>query len=211
MTLFGYWRSSSSWRVRIALNLKGLAYQSVSVNLPAGAQHGAEHRKLSPAGYVPVLQLDGGVALTQSIAILEYLEEKFPTPPLLPRDPVDRAHVRALAELVNSGMQPFQNLSTLNYVRGTLKGDDKAWAQQFLKPALEALETLAAPKAGRFLHGEQPTFADCLLVPQLYGARRFGVETSSFKLLTRIEAACQELDAFKRAAADAQPDAVQGA
>jgi maleylpyruvate isomerase len=212
MKLYGYWRSSCSWRVRIALNLKGLSYEYLPVNLAEGVQHRAEYRAVSPSGTVPTLELvEGGrtIRLQQSLAILEYLEELHPTPALLPRDPVLRARARMLAELINSGIQPLQNLKVIQYVEGSLKGDKKAFAAHFIREGLEALEKMAQESAGAFLVGEQPTFADICLVPQLYGARRFGVDLEPFPLLLRVEKNCNENPAFAAAHADKQPDAVR--
>lgn len=211
MKLYGYWRSSASWRARIALHLKGLKYEYVPVNLLEGVQHQETYREINPAGSVPTLEFTHAgrtVRLSQSLAIIEYLEELHPTPPLFPRDPYLRARARMMAELVNSGIQPLQNLQVLNHVEQALHGDRKAWATHWIVKGLTALETLAAETAGTFLVGEHPSVADICLVPQLYSARRFGIEVSSFGLLTRVESACNELPAFQNAHADRQSDAV---
>ncbi|MET0403350.1 MAG: maleylacetoacetate isomerase [Cystobacter sp.] len=212
MKLYGYWRSSCSWRVRIALNLKGLAYESVPVHLvkDGGAQHSAAYRALNPLGVVPTLEFtEAGTVhhLSQSLAILEYLEERHPSPALLPADPVLRARVRMLAEVVNSGIQPLQNLAVLQHVKGELKGDDKVWAARWIDRGLAGLQALAERSAGRYCVGDGVTFADVCLVPQLYGARRFGVDLAPYGVLTRIEEACASLPAFQAAHADRQPDA----
>lgn len=207
MKLYNYWRSSSSWRVRIALALKGLPYEYVAVNLLEGEQHQAEHRARNPSGTLPLLELDDGRRVAQSVAILELLEELHPTPPLLPRDPVARAQVRMLAEVINSGTQPYQNTGTMAYVREVLKGDDKAFTRHFVELGLSNLQALAAPLRGRYLVGDSVTLADCFLIPQLFGARRFGVEVSAYPALLEIEAECLKLPAFVQAAADRQPDA----
>jgi maleylpyruvate isomerase len=209
MRLFGYWRSSATWRVRCALQLKGLAYEVVPVHLvrDGGEQRGDAHRARNPMAQVPVLELDDGALLTQSVAILEYLDEVHPSPPLLPADPVGRAHTRALVEVVNSGIQPLQNLSVLAAVRA-LGGDADAWAAQAIATGLRALEALAAPRAGRFLVGDAPTLADCVLVPQLYNARRFGVSLDEVPTLRRAEASAEALPAFQAAHPSVQPDAV---
>lgn len=210
MKLYGYWRSSCSWRVRIALNLKGLAYEYVPVNLLEGAQHQDAYRAISPAGTVPLLETDEGgktVRLSQSLAILEYLEERHPTPSLLPGDAYLRARTRMMAELVNSGIQPLQNLSVLQYVEAN-GGDKKTWASHWVGKGMRALQTMAEETAGKYLLGEQPTLADICLIPQLYAARRFGVDVSELGLLLRVEASLNEHPAFAAAHADRQPDAV---
>lgn len=212
MRLFNYWRSSASYRVRLALGFKGLAYEYVAVNLAKGEQHQGDHRQRNPWGSVPVLEVsDGGqpVLLTQSVAIAEYLEEVHPTPSLFPKAPVARAKCRAMVELVNSGIQPLHNLQILNYVRDELKGDTKAWAEKWVGQGLDALEVLAKESAGEFLVGDAFTFADACLLPQLYGARRFAtVDPARLPTLTRIEARCLQLDFVQRAKPEAQPDAV---
>lgn len=208
MKLFNYWRSSASWRVRLALAFKGLQYHYEPVNLAGGAQHGEAHRARNPTGAVPVLELDDGQRVVQSVAIFELLEELHPSPPLLPPAPVDRAHVRALVEVVNSGTQPFQNLTTLKHLREVLLVDEKAFARHFIALGLSNLEALAAPRSGRFLFQDAVTFADCCLVPQLYGARRFDVDLRPYPTLTRVEALCLTHPAFVQASADAQPDAL---
>ena len=212
MKLYAYWRSTSSWRVRIGLQLKRLDYEYVPVNLLEGEQHREEYRALNPAETVPLLETeeDGRtVRLAQSMAILEYLEERHPEPALLPRHPYLRARTRMLAECINSGIQPLQNLAVLQYVDAVLEGDKKEWAQHWIDMGLRALQGMAEETAGTFLVGEQPTLADLYLVPQLYAARRFGVDLSSFGLLLRVEGACHDLPAFRAAHPDAQPDAVR--
>jgi maleylpyruvate isomerase len=205
--LYGYWRSSSSWRVRIALGLKGIAFDNVPVSLIQSEQTTDAHRARNPMAQVPVLELDDGTCLTQSVAILEWLEESYPTPPLLPTSPADRAHVRALVEIINSGIQPLQNLATLKQVRTYAGADDKAWAKLFLDRGLRALQEQARPRAGRYLFGDNVTLADCLLVPQMYGARRFGADLSALPLLVDVEARLRELPAVQAADAARQPDA----
>lgn len=214
MKLYGYWRSSASWRVRIALHYKGLPYEYVPVHLleGGGQQHSESYRALNPMRQVPTLEVvdaQGHVhPLTQSLAILEYLEERYPSPPLLPAEPLARARARALAELVNSGIQPLQNLAVLQRVQNELKADQKAWAAHWVQRGLEAFHTAIAGSSGPYCLGEQPTLADVCLVPQLYGARRFGVDLTPFPRLTQIEAACNLLPAFQAAHPDRQPDAV---
>jgi maleylpyruvate isomerase len=208
--LYSYWRSSSAWRVRIGLQLKGLPYEYAAVNLLDGEQFSAAHRSRNPTGQVPVLEVaDGGrvVRLTQSMAILEWLDERHPTPPLLPRDPDARATARALAELVNSGIQPLQNAVVLGMLREKEAGYEKVWARHWIGSGLDALEKAVAPVAGRFTAGDAPGLADCYVVPQLYNARRFGVDLAPFPTLRRIEEACGALPAFQAAHPDRQPDA----
>jgi maleylpyruvate isomerase len=212
MKLYGYWRSSSSYRVRVALGLKGLAYESAPVHLlkDGGQQHAESFRAINPMAQVPVLEVEHEgrtVRLGQSIAILEYLEERFPAPALLPADPVLRARVRQLTEIVNSGIQPFQNLSVLQALdkHGV---DSKAFAVDAIRKGLQAFTALAEPVAGAFSVGDAPTFAECVLVPQLYSARRFGIDVEAdFPLLARIDARCAELEAVQAAHPDRQPDA----
>jgi maleylpyruvate isomerase len=210
LALYSYWRSSSSWRVRVGLGLKGLAWEYRAVDLRAGAQRSSDHRARSPTGQVPVLEVEEGGAtrhLVQSMAILEWLDERFPSPPLLPADPEGRARVRALAEHVNSGIQPFQNAATLAWLRGEEPGLEARWVKHWLATGLGALEVAAREGAGRFCHGDTVTLADLYLVPQLYGARRFGVDLAPFPTLLRVEEACRGIEAFRRAEPDVQPDA----
>ncbi|HZH17100.1 MAG TPA: maleylacetoacetate isomerase [Archangium sp.] len=213
MKLYGYWRSSCSWRVRIALNLKGLFYEYVPVHLvkDGGEQHSEAYRAINPMRTVPTLELrEGGKVhhLGQSMAILEYLEERHPSPALLPADPFLRARSRMLSEMVNSGIQPMQNLSVMQRIKGELKADDKAWSAYWIDRGLTAFQAAVQETAGTYCLGETVSFADICLVPQLYGARRFGVDLQRYALLTRIEAACANLPAFQAAHADRQPDAV---
>ena len=211
MKLWSYWRSSCAYRVRIALGLKQLAFEYAPVHLirERGQQHRPAFGDLNPLRQVPVLEVeDGGerVALVQSMAIIEYLDERFPQPPLLPSAPADRAHVRALAELVNSGIQPLQNTDTFRELK--LHGiDTEAWARTFIAKGLAALERLAAPRAGAFLFGDAVSLADVYLVPQLYNAHRWGVALADFPTLVRAEQSALTLAAFRSAAPDAQPDA----
>jgi maleylpyruvate isomerase len=214
MKLWSYWRSSSAYRVRIALGLKSLSYEYTSVHLirDGGQQHDASFGALNPIRQVPVLEIEDGeetLRLVQSMAIIEYIDERFPEPPLLPAAAKDRAHVRALAELVNSGIQPLQNTSTFD----ELKRQGVAiqpWARLFVERGLSALERLAAPRAGAFMFADSPTLADCYLVPQLYNARRYGVPLDTFPTLVRAEANAQALPAFRAALPEAQPDAEPG-
>jgi maleylpyruvate isomerase len=213
MRLYSYWRSSASWRVRIALALKGIAYEYRPVNLVRGGGEQYESTyvaEINPLSQVPVLELDGEGGprrIAQSLAIIEYLEERFPEPSLLPTEPWLRARVRQLAEMANAGIQPFQNTPTLAYVREVLRGDERGWLHHFLGRGLRALESSARETAGTFLVGGSPTIADICLVPQLYSARRFHVPLDPFPTLLRVEAACAELPPFAAAHPDRQPDA----
>jgi maleylpyruvate isomerase len=211
MKLWSYWRSSCAYRVRIALGLKELPFEYAAVHLmrDGGQQYRPEFGALNPQRQVPVLELeDGGetIRLVQSMAIIEYLDERFPEPPLLPASAQGRAQVRALAELVNSGIQPLQNTSTFAELRKQGVAVEP-WAQTFVQKGLAALESLAAPNAGSFLFGDSVGLADIYLVPQLYNARRFGVPLEAFPTLTRAETSAQALPAFRAALPEAQPDA----
>ncbi len=208
--LHGYWRSSSTWRVRIGLHWKGIPFQHRVVNLLQGEQRREEHLAVSPMGHVPVLEVEEEgrtLHLAQSMAILEWLEERVPSPPLLPADAEGRARVRRLAEHVNSSIQPFQNAVTLAWIRERLPGREREWAAHWIDRGLSALEAEASRGAGRFSHGDAVTLADLYLVPQLHGGRRFGVDLSRFGRLLAIEAACRGLEAFRLSEPEAQPDA----
>ena len=210
MILYDYWRSSSAWRVRIALHWKGIAFERRVVNLikDGGEQHSDEFRALNPLRQVPVLIPDEGARpIAQSMAILAYLEERFPTPPLLPADPWLRARARQLAEMVNAGIQPFQNMAGLTRLK-TLGVDASEWARDFNARGLAALEAAAQETAGAFLIGDAPSLADVYLVPQLYAARRWSVALAPYPTLLRVEAACAALPSFASAHPDAQSDAV---
>jgi maleylpyruvate isomerase len=214
LVLHNYWRSSASYRVRIALGLKQLDWEYVAVNIypGEGQQRSPEYRAKNPMGQVPTLEVieDDGTSrlLQQSLPIIEYLDERWPTPPLLPADPFLRARARALAEIVNSGIQPLQNLTVTQKVHA-FGGDDKAWVKGFIADGLAAFERQVQDTAGRFCVGDTPTIADCALIPQLYSARRFGVPTEQFAYLCLIEKACDQLPAFTAAHPDRQPDAAK--
>ena len=213
MIFYDYWRSSSAWRVRIALNIKRISVERRAVNLApdAGAQHTAGFRALNPMAQVPVLVIDEPPGpprtLTQSMAILEYLEERFPSPPLLPADPWLRARARQLGEMVNAGIQPMQNLSLLQRLHENGLAEPKELARHHIARGLGAIEAIAGETAGIFLVGDAPTFADLYLIPQLYAGRRFDVELSAFPKLLQVEAACAALSAFTEAPPDVPPDA----
>ncbi|WP_426754835.1 maleylacetoacetate isomerase [Myxococcus sp. Y35] len=214
LRLYSYWRSSASWRVRIGLHLKGLKFDYVPVHLvkDGGEQNGAAYRAVNPMRTLPTLEwteADGTARrLSQSLPVLEYLEERFPAPALLPADAYLRARSRMLAEMVNSGIQPLQNLSVMQRVKQELHADDKAWSAYWNARGLEALEAAVQLTAGRFCVGDTVSLADVCLVPQLYGARRFGVDLAPYPTLLRIESECQALPAFQAAHPDRQPDAV---
>jgi len=210
LTLYSFWRSSCSWRVRIGLAWKGLEYAYRAVDLGAGSQFLAEHRTRNPMAQVPVLEVEEGGAvhrLSQSVAILEWLEERVPSPPLLPADALGRARVRALVEHVNAGIQPYQNTAPRRFLAERHPGLDDELTRRWVADGLAALEAEARAGAGRFSHGDAPTLADLYLVPQLFGARRFGVSLEGCPTLLRIEAACQALPAFAAAVPERQPDA----
>ncbi|HET6438153.1 MAG TPA: maleylacetoacetate isomerase [Anaeromyxobacter sp.] len=210
LRLYSWWRSSSSWRVRIGLALKSADYEYRSVNLLLGEQHRPEHRARSPFGHLPVLEIEEGgrtLLLVQSMAILEYLDERLPDPPLLPRDAEGRARVRALAEHVNASIQPFQNSIVQRFLREREPGLEREFARHFVEFGLRALEAaLGDGQTGRFCHGDAPGLADCYLVPQLHQARRLEVDLVPFPTLVRIEEACAALPAFRAAHATRQPD-----
>ena len=201
--LHDYWRSSAAYRVRIALNLKGIAYQAVQVDLVAGDQRGAEYRALNPLGLIPLLEIDGH-RLSQSLAIIDYLDGRFPDPPLLPADPAARAHTLALALTIAAEVHPLQNLRVQQYLRHEMgQGKDaiEGWLHRWLGDGLAALEA-AAPGTGLF-GGAAPDLADICLVPQMYSARRFAVPLEAYPRLVRIDAALNALPAFAAAAPDA--------
>jgi len=211
MKLYDYWRSTAAYRVRIALNLKGIHYQPIPVNLLGGEESGAAYRCLNPQGLVPTL-LDGDQVLTQSLAICEYLEETRPAPALLPASPGARARVRALAQVITCDIHPLNNLRVLTYLvddLGVAESDKLAWYRHWVAQGLSALEAMltSAEETGRFCHGDEPGLADLCLIPQLYNARRFDCELTNYPRLTGIESACQTLPAFLAAEPQRQSDA----
>ena len=207
MKLYGYFRSSAAYRVRIALNLKGLSYDSIPVNLLKAEHLGEAFRALNPQGRVPVLDI-GEAMLLQSPAIIEYLDEVHPDPPLLPADPRSRAAVRAAAGVIGCDIHPLNNLSVLNYLKGPLGLDKEAvaaWYTHWIRQGFEALEAMIEP--GPFAFGPHPTIADIYIVPQVYNARRFHVGMDAYPRIAAVDEACASLDAFRSAAPDRQPDA----
>ena len=214
MKLYTYFRSSAAYRVRIALNLKGLAYEAQPVHLLRdGGQHLAEaYRAVNPSALLPTLEDDDGAVIGQSLAILEYLEETRPQTPLLPADPAGRARVRALALTVVADTHPLGNLRVLKYIKGEMGLTEEVkleWHRHWLRSGLETLEALLAGDArtGVYSHGDTPTLADCCLVPQVFNAQRFEVDTAPYPTVMRISAACAALPAFQQAHPSQQPDA----
>jgi maleylacetoacetate isomerase len=211
MKLYTYFRSSAAFRVRIALNLKGLEYQSVSVDLRPAAHRRQEYLDLNPQGLIPALSV-GGTVISQSLAVIEYLEESHPTPPLLPRSPRDRAQVRSMALAVACDIHPLNNLRVLKYLRSQL-GQDEAgvdtWYRHWIAEGFRGLEEEAkrASGDGRHMFGTEVSLADVCLVPQVFNARRFKCDLEAFPTLRSISAHLEALPAFSRAAPDAQPDA----
>jgi maleylacetoacetate isomerase len=207
LTLHDYWRSSSAYRVRIAMNLKGLDYRGVEVDLPGGEQRGDAFAAVNPQGLVPALEVNGQV-ITQSLAIIDWLDATFPEPCLIPADPIERARTLAQAQVIIADTQPIQNLRVLNYLRSQFGADDAAveqWVQHWIGEGLSTLE-VQAPEEG-FFGGEAPNLVDVVLVPQLVNARRFKLDLAPFPCLVRIEAAMLALDAV----AQARPEAIRPA
>ncbi len=209
MILHGYWRSGAAYRTRIALALKGLTYDQQGVDLRTGAQKSAAFVALNPQGMVPALEVNGAV-LTQSPAILEWLEETHPVPALLPTGPMERASVRAMAALIGCDIHPLNNLRVGKALRETFGADQAAvdaWAARWILPGFDALEALVGERGAGWCFGDAPTLADCYLIPQVYSARRFNVPLGSFPRLLAIDAAAALHPAFIAAHPDNQPDA----
>jgi len=206
VVLYDYWRSSASFRVRIALHLKGIPFSTVAVNLLDGSQRSAAHLTRNPQGFVPALAIDG-MMMTQSLAILEYLDARMPEPPLLPDDPAEAARLRAIAHAIAMEIHPICNPSVVAHHAAAFDGDadDKAaWMRHFINKGLRAVDRLADhPRTDSFLHGDAPGLADCVLVPQIYNARRWGVDLAAMPRLVAIDAACMALPSFRAAAPEA--------
>ena len=210
MKLYTYFRSSAAYRTRIALNLKGLPYDMVPIHLTkdGGHQHDPAYRAVNPQMRVPSLVLAGGEVLTQSIAIIEYLDEVHPEPPLLPQDAIERAHVRAAAQLIACDIHPLNNLAPLKYIKSVLGKDQAAidaWYHHWITVGFEALEAMLKP--GPYAFGSHVTLADVCVVPQVANARRFKVPLDKFPKIVAVDAACLKLPAFDKARAENQPDA----
>lgn len=206
--LYDYWRSSAAYRVRIALNLKGIDYESRPVDLREGAQQSDEYRALNPQGLIPMLEIDGH-RLTQSVAIINYLDLRYPNQPLLPASAAERAHVVAMAMATACDIHPLNNLRVLKYLKsemGHSQDEVDAWYRHWIEAGLPAIEALAAAQAGKFLFGNAPTGADVCLIPQLYNARRFDVPLDAYSTLLRAEENANQLEAF----AAAHPDRQEG-
>lgn len=213
MKLYTYFRSSAAYRVRIALNLKGLGYEAVPVHLlkDGGQQRQEDYRQINPSGLVPALQ-DDRITLTQSMAIIEYLDERYPAVPLMPQDPPGRARVRELAQIIACDIHPLNNLRVLRHLVHELKlsEDQKnAWIRHWISEGLAGLEAHLErdPAAGPFCHGNSPTIADCFLVPQVFNAQRFEIDMAAYPNISRIHALCADMPAFASAHPSQQPDA----
>jgi maleylacetoacetate isomerase len=213
MKLYGYWRSSAAYRVRIALALKNLSYEYLSINLATGAHRMPEYGEVNPQQLVPVL-MEGDEPQYQSLAIIDYLEETHPHPPLLPRDPLERSRVRSLAMIIACEIHPLNNPRVLNYITGQLGATEEqklAWYAHWVSDGFSALERRLATErwTGRYCHGDTPGMADACLVPQVANAVRFKVDLAPFPTICRINETCLEHEAFRKAAPENQPDAVK--
>ena len=209
MQLYTYFRSSAAFRVRIALNVKDLRYESLFVHLAKGEHRRPEYAKVNPQGLLPTLELDDGIRLNQSLAIIEYLEDKHPRPPLLPSDAVGKARVRGLAELVACEIHPLNNLRVLQHLKRSLGQSEEqvnAWYRHWIADGLAKLEAQLDPKA-KFAYGDAPTMADCCLVPQIFNAKRYDCDLAPYPTTMRVFEQCMRLEAFDRAQPAKQPDA----
>lgn len=211
VVLYSYWRSSSAYRVRIALNLKGIEYRQKAIHLvrDGGEQNLAGYRAVNPLGLVPAL-VHADRTIVQSMAICEYLDETFRAHPILPGDPASRSHVRGIAQSIASEIQPLNNLAVLNFLGNEMKQNQdavKQWYNHWVERGFSAVESwLAGPRGGTFCFGDTPTLADCFLVPQVYNAERFSCDLEPFPNIRRITKQCRSLPAFERAAPEYQPD-----
>ena len=209
MILYGYPMSSASYRVRIALALKGIEVTTITKQLRRGEQRAKDFLEINPQGFVPVLSLDDGQMLPQSLAIIEYLDEAYPQPPLLPAAPIERARVRALSLLIACDIHPLNNLRVLQYLEGSLgeaQGVRDTWYRHWIEAGFEALEEALGrdPARGRFCYGDAPSLADVCLVPQVFNARRYSVDLAPYPRIVAIDAACREIAAFASAAPEKQ-------
>ncbi len=210
MKLYTYFRSSAAFRVRIALNLKGIAYEPVFVHLAKGEHRAANYAKVNPQALLPTLELDDGTRLNQSLAIIEYLDETHPQKPLVPKDARERARVRSLSYLIASEIHPLNNLRVLQHLKRALNQSEdqvNAWYRHWIADGLAKLEAELASSKGKFCHGEAPTMADCCLVPQIFNAKRYQSELAPYPQTMRVFEACMQLEAFDRAQPSRQPDA----
>jgi maleylacetoacetate isomerase len=208
--LYTYFRSSAAFRVRIALNLKGIAYEPVFVHLAKGEHRKSEYARVNAQGLVPTLVLDDGTRLNQSLAIIEYLDETHPPTPLLPKDSLSKARVRSLSDLIACEIHPLNNLRVLQHLKRSLGQSEEqvnAWYRHWIADGLAKLEAELSPQRGRFCHGETPTMADCCLVPQIFNAKRYNCDLAPYPTTTRVFDACMKLEAFDRAQPSRQPDA----
>ena len=210
MKLYTYFRSSAAFRVRIALNLKGLKYEPVFVHLAKGEHRAAQFAAVNAQALLPTLELDDGTRFTQSLAIIEYLDEKHPEPRLIPKDAISRARVRSLALLVACAIHPLNNLRVLQHLKKALGQSQEqidTWYRYWVADGLAKLEAELAGKAGKFCHGDAPTMADCCLVPQIFNAKRYNSDLAPYPTTLRLFENCMKLEAFDRAQPSKQPDA----
>lgn len=213
MKIHGYFRSSAAYRVRIALNLKNIDCDTAVVNLPAGDQSTSAYRAINPQGRVPALEIDDHI-LVQSLSIIEYLDETFPSPPLVPSEPLARARVRGIAHIIACDIHPLNNLAVLNYLKDDLAVDEEKrtrWYQHWVGQGFDGVEPLLANSSstGKFCHGDSPGLADICLVPQVFNAQRFNCDLSPYPTIGRIYDSCMSLDAFDKAQPSNQPEAAQ--
>ena len=210
MTLYGYWRSSASYRIRIALNMKGVEYRYVPVNLVKGEQRSVTHLARNTQGYVPVLELEDGTCLSQSLAIMDYLDASFKTPKFMPEDPILRSKIFGAALVIASDISPIQNSSVLNFIKSEYSQDQETaarWVRHWIGKGFDALEEIAASRDSIFLYTDQPSFFEICLAPQVYNAHRFDLDMGAYPALSEIDSACGALASFKKAHPSNQTDA----